>query len=205
MTISLLYPVNHPKPATPRLVQAVEDLGLGTLMAALDIDGKHGRAVSDALTVFNSDASVIAYRQAILADLLDMPALAQGFGQVLPQLERLAGFARGLQWGELNPLIQISNRVAELEQYVNCIEGLWQILENHQLNAEGLQALRSLVEATRQEAAYQSLVENLPQLRFQLEQAGSITIGINLDDQFRPEAATLLSINPSKFSSKGAC
>jgi DNA mismatch repair protein MutS len=40
-------------------------------------------------------------------------------------------------------------------------------------------------------------------MRAQLERAGSVTLGINLDPQLRPESATIVALNPGKFAGKG--
>src|SRR5205085_462459 len=55
----------------------------------------------------------------------------------------------------------------------------------------------------RAEPEYRRLAQELPQLRDQLGQAGSVTLGINLDGQLRPESAAVLSVNPGRFAGKG--
>ena len=41
-------------------------------------------------------------------------------------------------------------------------------------------------------------------MRAQLDQAGSVTLGINLDAQLRPESATIVSVNASRFAGKNS-
>ena len=48
---------------------------------------------------------------------------------------------------------------------------------------------------------YQQLTRELPNLLRTIRANVSVTIGVNLDDQFRPVAATLLSVNAQKFTS----
>jgi DNA mismatch repair ATPase MutS len=48
---------------------------------------------------------------------------------------------------------------------------------------------------------YLQLTRELPQLLRTIRANVSVTIGVNLDDQFRPVAATLLSVNAQKFTS----
>jgi hypothetical protein len=55
----------------------------------------------------------------------------------------------------------------------------------------------------RAEPDYQTLAAELPVLRAQLDRAGSVTLGINLDAQLRPEAATIVSVNSERFAGKG--
>ena len=68
----------------------------------------------------------------------------------------------------------------------------------------GLLNLRAFLAATRAQPDYQRLAEELPRLRAQLDQAGSVTLGINLDAQLRPESATIVSVNASRFAGKNS-
>ena len=72
------------------------------------------------------------------------------------------------------------------------------------LRAKGLLALRSVLGQTRAQPGYRRLADELPRLRAQLDQASSITLGINLDGQLRPESATIVSVNASRFAGKSS-
>src|SRR5262249_54690923 len=156
--------------------------------------GRHSRFIAGVLAQLCADPLVIAYRQDVLADLLQQPELAAGFARLLPQLGELANAGRGNRWGDNLPLIQVAERLAELDGYVSCVEGLWAALESagDAVRAAGLLGLRAYLAATRAEADYRRLVDELPELRAQLDQAGSVTLGINLDGQLRPESATIV-------------
>jgi hypothetical protein len=157
------------------------------------------------LAELNADPSVIGYRQDILDDLLRLPTLVAVFAGVLPRLGQLAEAGRGRRWGENIPLLQVADRLAELDGYVSCVEGLWAAFEGagDAVHAEGLLALRSHLAATREEPDYRRLMAELPGLRAQLDRAGSVTVGVNLDAQLRPESATIVSINQGRFAGKG--
>ena len=51
-----------------------------------------------------------------------------------------------------------------------------------------------------QDPVYQQLTRELPALLRTIRAKVSVTIGVNLDDQFRPVAATLVSVNAEKFA-----
>jgi hypothetical protein len=183
------------------------DLGLSSIIRALDTDGRHQRAVGAILGELNSDPAVITYRQAVLYALLELPALVEQFSLALPRLAELATVGRTKLWGENLPLPQVVGRLAELEIYVNCVEGLWSAIESYPgANAPasaGLLALRTGLSEVREEGLYRSLAAELPRLRARLAQASSVTLGINLDVQLRPESATIVSVNQERFSGKG--
>jgi hypothetical protein len=210
---SLLRPAGH-RPAPGAAASLSEaDLGLAPIIRALDYDGRHARFVAGVLAELAADRATIAYRQDILADLLRLPDLGAGLAATLPRREELAGAGRTKRWGDDIPLLQVADRLAELDNYLTCVEGLWSALggdaprqdaAGESIRAAGWLALRAFLAATREQPDYRRLAEELPRLRAQLDQAGSVTLGINLDPQLRPESATIVAIHPGKFAGKGS-
>jgi len=201
---SLLRPAGVPVRSSGRSAPSEADLGLGPIIRALDFDGRHGRFVAGVLAELCDDPAVIQYRQDLLDDLLRLPDLAASIAGVLPQLGELGNIGRGGSWGENVPLLQVATRLAELDGYVTCVESLSTALDaaGAEVRAAGLVALRAFLAATRAQPDYQRLADELPQLRAQLDQAGSVTLGINLDAQLRPESATIVAVNASRFGGK---
>jgi DNA mismatch repair protein MutS len=202
LNFSLLrLPGADASPRTERLNSL--DLGLPAIAAALDPDRQHARFCASVLAELAPDPATISYRQTVLQDFLDFPALEEKTFEALPQLRELADLGRNRFWsGETLPLHQVGGRLAELDIYVGCVERLATVLAQNPVKSDGLKNFRALLDETRQSAEYRTLADELPILRGQLERAASITIGINLDAQMRPEGATLLAINPERFGGK---
>src|SRR5262245_34964854 len=97
---SLLYPPDTGAPAGGHPAPNEADLGLGAIVRALDIDGRHSRFIAGVLAQLCADPLVIGYRQDVLADLLEHSELAARFALVLPQLGQLANLGRGNRWGD---------------------------------------------------------------------------------------------------------
>src|SRR4051812_1604297 len=201
---SLLRPLAGPTRPSGRTAPSEADLGLAPIIRALDFDGRHGRFVASVLAELCDDPAVIGYRQDLLDDLLRLPGLVANIAGMLPQLGELANISRASNWGEHIPLLQVATRLAELDGYVTCVEQLWAALDaaGADLHAVGLLNLRAFLAATRAEPSYRRLAEELPRLRAQLDQASSVTLGINLDAQLRPESATIVSVNAGRFAGK---
>lgn len=208
MNVSLLWPNDVPVPNTSKTklsATAQADLNLPTLVRALDFDNRHSHIVSQVLTELQTDLAVISYRQEILADFLNSPALVANLTKVLPHLVELTAVGRGRPWSGDSPLTLILRRLSELENYIECVERLWTALQPSQTysaQASGLINLREMLAENRAASDYQRLKEELPKLRAQLEQVGSVTIGVNLDAQLRPASATILAFNKEYFGGK---
>jgi hypothetical protein len=201
---SLLHPPGVPARTSGGSAPSEADLGLAPIIRALDFDGRHGRFVAGVLAELCDDPAVIRYRQDLLDDLLRLPDLAASIAAVLPQLGELGTIGRGGNWGENVPLLQVATRLAELDGYVTCVERLSTALDaaGTGVRAAGLLALRAFLAATRAQPDYQRLAQEMPLLRAQLDLAGSVTLGINLDAQLRPESATIVTVNASRFGGR---
>lgn len=204
-TISLLRPVASPVvPPLPGGAPNEADLGLASIIRAI-APGQHGRFVAQMLGELPSDPATIAYRQAVLRDLVNDTKLAAALQATMPQLRALAEAGQPSRWGDEPPLLQVATRLSELETYIAAVASLADALTVPALtlHSDGLRALRDRVVAVQAEPDFLRLAEEIPALRAVLDQAGSVTIGINLDSQLQPDSATIVSVNPHRFSGKG--
>lgn len=196
--ISLLWSAAPPRQRlTPNAWE--EDLGLPMLVRAITGSHRHAAQVRAVLAGLCSDPATIVYRQEVLADLLRLPALVTRLEGLLPQL---AGLAQGTgRWAEESGVFQVAARLAELDLYVGAVQQLLAILEEQRadLRAAGWLELHAALHTLSAGAEFRSLVAELPALRTQIERAGSVTIGINLDARLHPESATLLGVSPGRF------
>lgn len=199
--VSLLYPAQSS--ATPARSGAlhIDDLGLASITRALDFDQRHTRFITATLSALETDPAIIHYRQDVLRDLMRNPAMVAQLTALLPTLTALAEAGPSTRWNERSPLPLIGARLADLQSYVTCLEQLSHMLveSDQPLQAQAWRDLESMVTAMRTDDDYARLRTELPLLQEQLAQAGSVTLGINLDGQLQPESATLLSISASRY------
>lgn len=205
-TLSLLFPPDAPAATTTRSgIPNEDDLGLHMIVTMIDPDGQHQRFIADTLSHLIYDPHTIRYRQAIFADLQRLPQLVEQLLALLPHLRDLTDSGGSLLWHSDTPLLQVASRLAELDNYVRCVEELSSALDDagDALSAEGLLALRTSLNTLRAEPDYVQLAQELPELRSRMNEASSITIGVNLDPQLNPESATIVAINTTRFAGKG--
>jgi DNA mismatch repair protein MutS len=206
-TINLLYP---PK-TRASLCDAISglsettwhDLGFDQVVAAFTGNKDHQKDIKEIFTRVVCDPDTIRYRQDILVDLLDNPALVDRLTSLLPVIDSLTQFSFHPEQ-EKNTLHEVTWRVGELQCIIDCIEGLEEILVQVQNNiaSQGLQALLTAVLKVKHGQVYQNLFRNLPELLEQLRSCASITIGVNLDGHMRPIQATLLSVNTKPYTNQ---
>jgi DNA mismatch repair protein MutS len=198
---SLLWPAGHDRrPGSAGIsAQQALDLGLDLLVGELDWDGRHAAQTRSLLLALVADPLVIAYRQELVAELAGNDRLREALAALLPNLAELAQ-PRSAGWAQESPLLTLPPRLSDLEHYVACVEALHAALSSEPPRSAALRGLRDYVTARRDSPEFQSLVAELPGLREQLNQAASITIGVNLDRDLRPVAVTLVAVNAEPFA-----
>lgn len=204
--VSLLWP-----PGTP----ARPGAGLGlppATRADLDLDeiiqslcgneGRRERFVNAVFADLVAVPAVIVYRQDVVDDLHQDGQLRERFREALPALVSLS-LERSHNPRENWSVLQIARRLAYLELYVEIAVHLRTALEAARLNSAGLIGLLTHLREVTEGTEFQALQRELPDMRRQLDQAGSITIGVNLSRDLLPESATIMSITTEKLEGRG--
>ena len=201
--VSLLWPEGT-RPAQTRTAldpQCVRDLELERTFTAFT-DSRPGRsAIREIFLQLCTDPAVIAYRQDILHDLWCNPDFTAHLEALLPELNTL-DTAPMVADRRRSALQEITWRLGELEHLVSCVTGLGTVFAQmgDRVRAAGWRALRDRIMQTARDAVYQQLTRELPDMVRTVRAKVSVTIGVNLDGQLRPVAATLLSVNEQKFT-----
>ena len=201
---SLLWPegTGSPQAATVFDPQCVRDLELESTLAALTAGRPRQSAIRKVLLNLCTDPVVIAYRQEVLDDLWQNPDFTSQLEALLPDLSTLELSHISVD-RRRSPLQEVAWRLGELEYLVNCVTGLNRLFAEvgRHIRAAGWHSLRDHMAQVVRDPVYQQLTRELPNLLRSLRANVSVTIGVNLDEQFRPVAATLLSVNAQKYTS----
>jgi DNA mismatch repair ATPase MutS len=202
--LSILWPDGIVRQGGARLSDAASaDLELPRVVAALvDSSAPPGRRSArerfalDVLSQLLTDPDVISHRHAVLADLLDRPALCQQLEALLPSLEALADAPRGERYRPTVDLSleRVARRLADLELLVESVARLSRALEQAEPASDGLRsAMQGLIEL-RSSVEFASLERELPRLREILSSVRSVTLGVNLGPDLSPVSATILDL-----------
>lgn len=179
------------------------DLNLKSLIRALAIHPRYESHIRSILLALTSDIPTIQYRQDIIRDLLENPALFNSLELALEEITTLETYLNAPQWKD-NVLRQIAWRLSELQRFVETVVSLHNILQQagETIQSEGLKELRRNFQAIVSSDLFRRLEDELPRILPQLREVRSITIGINLDPEMRPTTAILLSAHPDYFENQ---
>lgn len=188
--LGLADPLIDPSPQTWEI-----DLGLSEVIAAFTDQRRYSGFIRQVLMNLVTDPQVIRWRQAILGDFIRNPTLIQAAQILLPRLASLRQGSVQLGQHRRGLLLETSDRLAELDLYITAVEAFSSALQSIELRSEALIVLRDHLQTLLGDPNYQALREDLPLLRAPFENINSVTVGINLDIQLRPESAVLLAVN----------
>ncbi len=175
-------------------------MGLDVLISAFEVNARYAAYFRQIFSVLITDPAVIRWRQAVFDDFMQNPKLMEQITNLLPTLADLQMGHNLLGKRQRGDLLEVADRLSELEMYLNAVQSLFGMLDKASLRSEGMQAILTTLRGLIEDKDFQTLREELPKLQKPLQNIMSLTVGINLDVQLHPIAVTLLSINERPFA-----
>ena len=198
--VSLLYPseaseiFHHNRANLPMVTEDVcDELGLNEIF-----DLK----TSSLTEYFTTDEEVISYRQAVISDLLAVPELLDTLSSIHPILDDIRELRR-LDNENVTSADSYLYSITEIELYVSCLDTLRRGFKGvrDSIKSPAFTSLSDFVFELTESDYYRELNEKLSALSDRVHEVKSITVGVNLDRELRPESAGVISINSEHFKS----
>lgn len=198
--ISLLYPseesydFHREKKNLPSISEDVcEELGLNEIF---------NLRTSSLTDFFTMDEEVIKYRQRTILDMMTLPELKSTLARVQPILDDIRQLRYLDDEGAMSADSYLYS-ITEIELYVSCIEALRDGLlpVKDKIESPAFKSLAEFIFTLSESDYYKELNERLESLASRVREVRSVTIGVNLDRQLRPESAGVISINSEQFKS----
>ncbi len=151
---------------------------------------------------FTSDPEVIRYRQETMRDLLAVPELLDTLSGIHPILDDIRELRR-LDDDNVSSADSYLYSITEIELYVSVIDAMKRGFDgiSERVCGTAFRTLADFVTELTESEYYISLNKKLAALTERVHEVHSVTIGVNLDNQLRPEYAGVLSLNSEKFKS----
>ena len=199
LEISLIYPDLD---ALTKGVDGVDRANIPTevldeLQLTSIIDLRSGRLCD----FFTKDIRVIEYRQKVFEDMIENPELCDLFERVSPILSDISELRRLST--DTEPTEGYLYSITEIELYVTAMEllseGLYPMMGKFKSTA--LITLAERIKELTESDYYKDLNVKLKEFSSRISEVKSVTIGVNLNSQLRPEYAGVVSVNNEKFKS----
>ena len=203
MKFSLLFPNDSERKFAVLTDEAVNDLSLDFILDALtDVPSERPHLLAT-MKRLPYEPEVIRYRRDIFEDFLRFPKLREAMSDLVKRLSDLRDLERFQKDSDMSALWSLINRLREIDDYISCITTIKDTLTGLELTSQGMRELRDMVTEIPRESGFEQLKADIDELMTKARRLKSITIGVNLDNLLRPEAAGVVSLNDEKFSDAG--
>lgn len=200
---SLMYPQSHAFTVQTLTDEAVNDLSIDFLVSNLSEQRNERELLKNLMTKITDDPDVIRYRCDVFEDFLRFPKLREAMETLVKRLADLKDLERFQKDQEGPSLWSLINRLREIDEYVSCITTIRQVLEELDVQSEGMLTLRQIVTDIDRKSGFPQLKADIDETMEKARKLKSITLGINLDNMLRPMSAGVLSLNDDYFTDAG--
>ena len=178
------------------------DLALDTLVKEMSEKPEEQHLLYDVISHTTSDPRVANYRSDVFADIFENPELCDKLMELFDRIEYIREFLQKSTLGDTG-LWHLFQRLDELKDYIECVEGMHSALESAPVKSEGLVGLRGYVDELYKDARFSAMKEDIEKLRVRASDVKSITVGINLNDRLQATGMGLISVNDTRFKKSG--
>ena len=156
---------------------------------------------TDLSDYFTTSKEVMKYRTEVFADMLNCSALSETLNKLMPVLNDVTELRR-LEADSGKDDDYLSS-ITEIELYISCIEILYDGLSSvrGEIKSRAFKILEERIRELAESEYYKELNTKLNELTKRVREIKSVSIGVNLDAQLRPQYAGVLSINSEPFKS----
>ncbi len=203
MKFSLFYPQNTERNFQLLSDEAVNDLSLEFIVDALTEVNAEKPHLMGLMRQIPSDPEVIRYRRDIFEDFLRFPKLREAMSELVLKLTDLRDLERFQKDTDMSSLWSLINRLREIDDYISCITMIKDVLSDMDVTSSGMRELKEMVTNIPIESGFDELKADIDDMMTRAQRLKSITIGVNLDNLLRPEAAGVVALNDTKFTDSG--
>lgn len=177
------------------------DLGMDIICERLTEKEEEKSVIRRVMMNLTKDKRVSAYRGEVFADIFRYPALREQILKLLNQVNYLQDYMslkRNID--KTDGIWTLMRRLKEVNDYILCIEKLADCLTEVELGSRGLLALRDYVQRIQTDSAFAELKADIAALQLETRKVKSVTLGVNLNENYEAESMGIVSLNDKPFT-----
>lgn len=179
---------------------AFHDLGLDVVVKEMTSQEKEQKFIKTVLTRITSDVKTCEFRSGVfedvinnkemrekMAELLDHVSFIKDFGSFKKEIDRDTGI-----WDLLH-------RIDDINDYIKSVEAMRECLSGSNIKSEGLMGLKNYIDEIYNDGLFEQLKKDIGDVKTDIANVQSLTVGINLNERFEARGIGLISINNKPF------
>ncbi|MCD7745826.1 MAG: DNA mismatch repair protein [Lachnospiraceae bacterium] len=201
--LSLLFPPG--KGASERkLPEATfHDLSVDTLCEKLTKLEAERNLLRRTMERISGDPEVVRYRCDVFEDILRFPKLREQMQKLLDRVDFLKTYGSFDKGSDAAGVWELVHRLDEMNEYIQCVQAIYEVLSENAIASEGLKNLREYVRVLYEDNGFAELKKDIDNLKVDAAKVKSVTLGVNLNDRFEPVETGIVSINEKPFTKSG--
>lgn len=171
-----------------------QHLAMEELVDMIGVTKEEKDIVRKVFSVLPFDEDTVTYRQEIIKDLIDSNEICDELGVILGKLELLNEFKvhNHFLTEKRASLWDLIDYMSEMDIYIQIVEELNLLFENHPMNSAGLKDIAALLKEVIDLDQIDNLKKIVASLKTEVAALKSVTVGINLSPELYPEEVRVL-------------
>lgn len=202
---SILFPNENSISEMKNLSETtLHDLGLDQIIKSLSNKEVEQNFIQKTMSLISADPALAAYRCDVFEDILNNPSMRTSIMKILDEVNFLKNYGSfKSNYTDDATVWDLLHRLDEINDYIKCVEALFECLDQKEIKSEGLINLRNYINDIYQNRAFAELRQDVSKLKFETSDLKSVTVGINLNSCFEADSIGLISINNKYFTKSG--
>ncbi len=181
--------------------ETIHDIGMDSIIRQLTKKENEQTYIRNVMSLFISDAKTAAYRCDVFDDIYLNPGMRTELMALLDKVNFLRDYGSYKHDHDHEPGVwDLMHRLDEINDYIECINAVYNCLAKADLKSEGLNRLKDYVEALYKDNGFEELKKDIKGLRADTNNLKSVTVGINLNERFEACGIGIISVNNKSFT-----
>lgn len=198
-TLSLL----HPKGSNPQYIkmpdETIHDLSIDLICSDITENSEEAEIAENIMSKLCCDKDVMQYRIDVFEDIYSNPKIRERMCKLLDKVDYLKTYSSLNRESDAAGIWMLMHRLAELGDYIDCVEGIYECLNDTSLKSDGLKAVREYVKQIYDENGFVALKKDIEELRQDASKIKSVTLGVNLNARLEPIEIGVNAVNEKWF------
>ena len=198
--ISLLFPDQNLK--FNKLSEVtLHDIGMDNIVTKLSIQPAEQTYIYNVMSMMTDSPQNAKYRSDIFDDLMKNRDMREKIVSLFDRINFLReyGSYKHDHDHELG-VWDLMHRLEEINDYIQCLDSIYECLSEADIHSEGLLSLRDYVKKLCEDNGYEGLKKDISLLRADTQNLKSVTLGVNLNERFEVSGIGVVSLNNKPFT-----
>ena len=175
------------------------DLDVDFITKSISHNNTEQAAIKKILLDMPVDTEAISYRQGVYSDLREHYDVCEKMYEIFDSMRFYIG-AHNNRINEGSTIYQLIIRLKSLDNYIESIRSLKEVTDGIEFRSEAMKNFSDMIQHIYTDSGFDMLSKDIEIISSDINQVRSLTIGVNLDDNFYPREVGITSLNSYWFT-----